>query len=95
VLPLSVAHNGSEDGEEKKMIETEGYLRMAAANYHQAESHLVDAEHELRKLLAKLEDCLVQMRKVSGTEPLLWEQLDQIISRDQPLAIEGQGMVGS
>ncbi len=77
------------------MLETDGVLRMAANNYQQAESHLEGAEVELRKLMQKLESCLILMRNASGSEPVTWEQVEKAPSDDKPVVLDRMEMVGS
>jgi hypothetical protein len=79
------------------MLETDGVLRMAANNYQQAESRLEGAEHELRKLLEKLESCLTLMRDASGAEPVTWDRVEQAEKDDRPVVIDSNSMemVGS
>lgn len=66
------------------MLGTDGYLRMAASNFKIAEAHLMDTEKELRKLVARLENCSKLMGKTPGGEVLLWEQIDTIVQANQP-----------
>ena len=77
------------------MLETDGFFRMAATNYQQAGSHLEDAEHELRKLLEKLETCLQLMKNASGAEPEGRQPAEQMGKNTPPATLERVEMVGS
>ena len=76
------------------MAETDGILRNAAKNYNQAESRLEGAENELRKLMERLESCMVLMRSAAGVEPET-EQTDKSQCNQPTVAIDQMEMVGS
>ena len=68
------------------MLDTDGYLRMAASNFKQAESYLEDTETQLLKLLDRLEKCSRHFESANQEKGLLWEQIDTLIGDSQPLS---------
>ena len=68
------------------MLDTDGYLRLAASNFKRAESYLEDTENQLLKLLDRLEKCSRRVGNTLEEKNLLWEQIDTLIGDSQPLS---------
>ena len=68
------------------MLDTDGYLKLAASNFQRAETHLADTETHLRKLLERLENCSRLFGDVSKEKSPLWEQIDALVSDSQPVS---------
>ena len=67
------------------MLTTDGYLKLAASNFRQAESHLKDTETHLLKLLDRLEKCSCRVPVSEVRRDLMWEQINTLVGDSQPL----------
>jgi hypothetical protein len=70
------------------MLDTDGYLKMTASNYQQANSHLMNAERELNKVLKRITACAELMGNPPNEERPRWSQVDDIVNTGQPLPLE-------
>ena len=77
------------------MLDTDGCLRMTASNFQQANSHLMNAERELNKVLKRITSCAELMKNPLNEELPRLSQVDAIINNGQPLPLEAMEAVGS
>ena len=75
------------------MLDADGCLRITTSNFQQANSHLMNTERELNKVLKRITDCIETMTNPSHEESPRWSQVDVMINNRLPAPFEAMEAV--